>query len=204
MSDTSLTLNALLWNGSSREAAATLLDLVKQRVPSHVVKSMPSLQWKQLAHAMTDQALAGFDISLADILVRSWCDFTEIRAAADRRKTPAGATRSVPLVEHELESVHHPKLEISIEGMRSFEVEFEVKLVLRIQAAIVSIRDARVREIELGNCHGEAKVSAQGHTLRTYELLSRRFPGRLRIPGGIPVGPAGEVRGERHEHHRAH
>ncbi|QCP49826.1 hypothetical protein FAZ95_11955 [Trinickia violacea] len=188
MSDAPVTLNTLLWNGSSSAGANALIDAVKQHAPVDIAK-LPTLQWRELAQAVEDQVATGFDTSLGAILVRSWSDLAAIREAADPRRTPPDTTRSVPLVEHSIESVHHPKLEITIEGLRSFDVVFEVKLALKITGAILGIRNARIREIRLGECRGEATLSLGGHTLHRYELGSARFPGHIRFAGeGMPIG----------------
>ncbi|MGF6754523.1 hypothetical protein [Paraburkholderia sp. GAS42] len=189
MSNATVTLGTLLWNDSPGKGAAALIEAVKRHAPANVA-GLPALQWKELAQAIEDQVATGFDVSLGAILVRSWCDLAEIRAAADPRRTPPDTTRSVPLVEHAIESVHHPKLEITVEGVCSFDVVFEVKLALKLRGALLCIRNARIREITLGDCHGEATLSAYGHALHRYELGSARFPGHIRFAGeGMSIGP---------------
>jgi len=188
MADTPVTLNTLLWNDSSSKGAHALIDAVRQNAPANVAK-LPGLQWKEIAQAMEDQVSTAFDVSLGTILVRSWCDLAELREAADPRRTSPDTTRSVPLVEHSIESVHHPKLEITIEGLCSFDIQFELKLELKITGAIICVRNARIREIQLGECRGEATLSANGNKLHHYELGSARFPGRIRFAGeGMPIG----------------
>ena len=149
---------------------------------------LPLMQWKEIAQAVEDQVRAGFDISLGAILVRSYSDLAEIRAAADLRRTPPDATRCVPLAEHSIESTHHPKLQITVDGLASFEVQIEVKLTLKIRSAILSIRSARIREVTLGECQGDASLACYGKTLRQYELGKLRFPGHIRFAGeGMPI-----------------
>ena len=193
MSDAPVTLGTLLWDGSSREGASALLDAVKDNAPQGIVK-LPALQWKEIAQAVEDQVAAGFDVSLGTILVRSWSDLADVRAAADARRTPRDTTRCVPLADHSIDSVHHPKLEITIEGITRFELTFEVKLALKIRGAILSIRNARIREIGLGDCHGEAVLSCSGKTLHRYELGSVKFPGQIRFPGDGMALPFRQVR----------
>lgn len=187
MPDAQLTLGALLWSDSPRAATRTLLEAVKENAPASMTK-LPLLQWKEIAQAVADQVGAGFDISLGSILARSWSDLAEIRAAADMRRTPPDTTRCVPLAEHSIESVHHPKLEITIEGVARFDLVFEVKLRLKIRGALLNIRNARIRDIALGDCRGDAELSCRGKSLHRYELGSGRFPGKIHFPGdGIPL-----------------
>lgn len=187
MSDAQVTLGTLLWNDSPRAGASALLEAVKQNAPASIAK-LPLMQWKEIAQAVEDQVAAGFDISLGSILARSWSDLAEIRAAADMRRTPPETTRCVPLAEHSIESVHHPKLEITIEGIARFDLAFEVKLTLKIRGAMLNIRNARIRDIALGDCHGDAVLSCQGKSLHRYELGSARFPGKIHFSGeGIPL-----------------
>ncbi|MGF6646361.1 MULTISPECIES: hypothetical protein [Paraburkholderia] len=187
MSDIPVTLGTLLWSDSPRTCASALIDAVKRNAPHNVAK-LPLMQWKEIAQATEDQVSAGFDTSLGSILVRSWCDLKEVREAADPTHTPPGTTRCVQLVDHSIESVHHPKLEITIEGLASFEILFELKLALDIRGAILSIRDARLREISLVECRGDATLSSYGQTLQHYELGTVRFPAQIRFAGeGVPL-----------------
>lgn len=184
--DIDVTLYSLLFNGSAETGAVVLLEGVKGRSPT-VVATWPEVQWKQIAASIEDQVESGFDMTLGSILAQGWCDLSSVREAVDPSRTPADMTKSVTLASHELEWATRPKLVISIDGMKSLEVEFELLLTLDIDAAIMSVRDARIHGIALGKCHGEAKISCEGQPVYRCPLKDIRFPGQLRFPDGIPI-----------------
>jgi hypothetical protein len=95
----------------------------------------------------------------------------------------------VPLAPHTVASKHRPFIELALGEKAIGALEFEVELSVKLEAAVLTIRDGKFREIATGEAEVEASLSCEGSTLVKRELGDYKLPGRISFGEGIPIRP---------------
>lgn len=125
-------------------------------------------------------------------LVGTWTKYRQLRQYADPTRYGPDETLLLSLREHTISASHRPTLEVLIGEQVVKKISFEIVLSLTMEAVVLEVRDARIREIVAGRCRGKGSFKCASATLveqstRTVELLG------IALGAGIPI-PAPEGR----------
>ncbi|MCV7172991.1 hypothetical protein H7I41_24000 [Mycobacterium manitobense] len=132
------------------------------------------------------KATDGFlDTNPTDLVASAWRRYDKLRQAAIRSHA-TGIEERVTMVTHRIESSHHPKIEIYIDGTRRATVDLAITLAFDMAGIVAVVQRTRVVAIEAGNCTVTGELTAQGVTL-TKRQRQWGFPGAVRMHGGIAV-----------------
>ncbi|CAB3647436.1 hypothetical protein LMG24238_00868 [Paraburkholderia sediminicola] len=183
---TDIPLFKLLFEASPTEGIIALENGLKRSNP-RAWAAWQTLQHQQIRAAIEDQVAHGSDPKLGTVLAAVWSDVANVRAAINPALTPAGVSRTVTLVKHEFEWANKPVLTINVDGVSAVRVEFELAMSLGIEAATLTIRDARIHRIEMGRFRIEAKLLCDGKALWSRPLKEGRLPGAIESDAGIPL-----------------
>lgn len=127
------------------------------------------------------------DIEIGHILVWGWRKRGEIIQYRDKQNPPGGFHR-VPLLEHTLVSRHSPTLQPIIEGVPlPVKLRFDITLKLKLQGAILVIRDGKIMEIKPGLCSGSGTIEYTGFTILEKKTAPIGLPGAIAFKQGIPI-----------------
>ena len=186
MTDTDIPLFKLLFDASPTEGVIALANELKRSDP-RAWAAWQTLQHQQIRASIEEQVAHGSGPKLGTILADVWSDMANVRAAINPAQTPAGVSRTVTLVKHEFEWSNKPVLTINVDGLSTAHVEFELAMNLDIDAAMVTIRDARIHKIEMGKFRIEAKLLCGGRAVWSRPLKEGRLPGAIESDVGIPL-----------------
>lgn len=153
--------------------------LLLQEMKGFQFPAFDELLIRELAHAL--------DIEMSDVLVRAWRKTREIAQYRDTKKYPPGECHLVPLVEHTLVSKHHPTIQPVINHVPMKKFEFEVTLKLKLKTAVLSIRDGKIMEIQVGSCSGSGAIKYEDFTILEKKTASYSFPGSISLGEGILI-----------------
>lgn len=166
---------ALSDNQAGTVWAGECLSKVGQELRGRV----PGPFWSSARRAI-DQALQQLlGIPMSQIIAGGWNQYRTLIEYRDRKKHPAEEVALVPLGEHTITSTHQPKIEIYLNDQRIGSLDFEIKLALEIEAAILKIQDGKIWEVEAGSCRGG------GTLMFGLAVLFERKTGKVRLPSVI-------------------
>jgi hypothetical protein len=129
------------------------------------------------------------DIRISEVLVKAWNEAGILKKYLDPDEYKPEEEVLVELVQHKIQSEHHPRLDILVNEQKEFEIVIDVKLELSVDGMVLKIQDAKIKELKTGWC--EAKCGVAYKEL----ILFERDTGKLELPGsivfgkGIPIAP---------------
>jgi hypothetical protein len=173
-----------LWSDSfSKIDSCEKLCQLKQKISQRIFGT----PWGPTLKSITENALLIFDVSIPEILITAWNKYEILSECTDKNKYPPWKKWDVELISHTVKSVHRPRLEITVNGVNAYEIEFELELALAIHGVILKVQNAKVKEISAGNCRGELRVRCEEcliieRATRTFEFLKPISFGK-----GIPI-----------------
>ena len=134
------------------------------------------------AEAAAGKLAEALDVSLADMLAEAWYSHQEIqRAARDSLRRP-GKTLHVPLAAHKLTSSRLPSVEVAANGQAVHRLVFDLRISLKLEGAVLQVRDGKIREVAAGNCQGEGQIRLGQN------VLARRQPQKFKLRGPVGLG----------------
>lgn len=145
--------------------------------------------WASAATGIARALHGALDIPLSAILTSAWNSSRELLDYADPAKHPPEETALHTLSEHTIRTVHHPSVELVIDGIHAGEVTFDAELDANINGAILSIQGGRIYEVRVGTCRFTGELKYGDAVLARKTSHEYRFPGAIRIPGGAPIAP---------------
>jgi hypothetical protein len=127
------------------------------------------------------------DVKLEEILAEAWKKTQELSKYRDPGKYRPNETVLVHLVEHTINSEHHPKLEIVVNNLVVEKIEFIIRLALSFKGVVLKIRNGKIREILPGSCHGKGYLAWGKFVLLEEETKSFALPRSINLGEGIPI-----------------
>lgn len=127
---------------------------------------------RELSAAMTKL----LNVKLCDLIIAGLRRHPALVAAA--QATAAQATNAKPestevvqLATHRIDSVHRPQVDIVVNGAHVATLRFELTVTFDVQAAVATVRHARLVGLNSGACTVGVTFSCEGH-----QLASRAVP----------------------------
>lgn len=133
-----------------------------------------------LAAAALDNALAGaFDVSLGDLLHRSWGQLREFREAVEEGRRNKDHVAVIPLLEHAIVTTHTPSLELLFGRKRLARVPLQIELNLLLNGVALELKGGRLSGVRSGHCSGQGGVTLAGVPIVEQDTPGIHLPGRL-------------------------
>jgi hypothetical protein len=148
-----------------------------------------ALDWAGLATEIGEKLEQMFDIRLSDVLAAAWKDYQALTDCADRTKHPADETIRLPMVDHRIETILRPCLDVTVGARPPIRIVFEITLALELNGLVLNIQDSAIRAIRIGSCRAKASVKCEKVTLIERATKELDLPGRIVLPHGIPIAP---------------
>ncbi|MEO1001302.1 MAG: hypothetical protein AAFW69_11985, partial [Pseudomonadota bacterium] len=164
------------------EGAASLRDAVHGADPVYAA-ALATVSDRDIAQGVFDMLAR----PLTDILRTGWNDLVDLQQYLDPERHPPGETAKVGVARHKLDTSWTPELEIRINERTVRTLAFEVKLTLKIEGTVLTIRDRRVWEAGGTRLTGEAELFCEGFRLTAKQVEKMELPGSLRFEGGLPI-----------------
>lgn len=128
---------------------------------------------------------------LTRVLAAAWRHHPACQAYCDPQKYLPGDVNTVELAEHKVEWACEPAVEVIADGLdatglgRLASLSFEVEVVARIKAGVLTIQNARFMKMEAVDLSIAAELRVESYSVASYEIP-------VRLPGTIRFGEYGE------------
>jgi hypothetical protein len=170
MSATPLTLKAFFVDGALPPPGETTLAELADKTPGGT---------EALKAAVSEAMEEIFGAPLADMLQTSWGKVEGLsKALATSRKDPKTVV-PFPLLDHTVNTVHTPTIEVHFGRKRLAELPLEIELNLVLKGVALDLQDGRIAGIRSGECSGQGVCTFAGHTLIERKTSAIPLPGRL-------------------------
>lgn len=80
------------------------------------------------------------DLDVTEVMARAWSRAFEVRKIVAQSAKSPGQPMQASLVEHEFDSVHEPKLIVSIAGADLFDIKFKVKIAANVKGLTLHVK----------------------------------------------------------------
>jgi hypothetical protein len=143
----------------------------------------------EAANAMFSAARGLLESPLGAIFSQAWTTAHELRKYCDQAAYPPGSTAEHTLHKHEISLTRHPEIEALVDGAPTgVRLQFELKLAMNIDSAVLVIRDGRIMRARIGDFSGSGSYACGKITLAERKTSKFRLPGSLVLGDGIPLG----------------
>jgi len=140
------------------------------------------------------RALHGaLDLPLDGPLAGAWNTMRELDQYADRDAYPPDQPVLHTVSEHTIQLSQHPTVVLLANGIVIRRFTFDAVLEARIESAILLIQDAHILEIRAGSCSFTGALRYRDAVLASITSSEYRFPGAIKIPGGLAISPRAEA-----------
>jgi hypothetical protein len=133
-----------------------------------------------------EQVVSILDLNVLDVLLDAWKKYDEVMACASQKP---GDAALVPLIERTLKSEHHPYIEVVVGEQPAGRITFDLDFSLTLSQAVLTIKGARILEVETGSATGEMSLSLKEVELVKRETRALKFPGKISLGAGIALPP---------------
>ena len=133
--------------------------------------------------AATDGLLS---LNLADVAAAGWKKYDALRQAARRTRDAPTTQEVVALATHNIQSSHHPTVELFIDGKSIATIEIELQIAFTMAGMLAVVRQARLTAIRSGTCTVTGSLAIQ-QTLITKRQRRFDLPGAVRLRHGVPL-----------------
>ena len=184
--DETATVRDLLFGDVPSQPTDEIADSLRQHgtvrglVPG--VAGLSALVEREVASA-TDGLLS---LNLADLAAAGWKKYEALRQAAKRTRDKPTAEEIVALTTHQIESGHHPSIDVSVDGKTIATVKIDLQLTYTMAGVLAVIRQARLTAIRSGTCTVAGSLAIQ-QTSITKKQKKFDLPGVIRLRNGVQL-----------------
>lgn len=152
-------------------------------------KAIPGPLKQDAAFALLDTSRGMLNTPLGSVLGQAWTTAHDLRRYCDQSQYPPGKTNEHTLKKHELALRRDPEIEVTLNGQPTgVKVQFELKLALELEGALLQIRDGRIIGARVGDARGSGSYSCGPLKLAERRTTKMRLPGALSFGDGISLG----------------
>ncbi len=191
MSVSRVTLGQLFFPDAVKVPDNRWLDMQSNRpwveLKERLAKEVKGIPWGGVLHNIRERFEPLLDVGLPDILAGAWNKYRLLLKYLDKEKYPPEEVILVPLVDHTIQSEHHPHLELLIDEKSIGKIEFQITLSLTLEGFTLKIQDGKIKEILTGTCKGEGTIKCENAVLVERELAPIRLPGSIDLGEGLPI-----------------
>ena len=139
--------------------------------------------------AMLESASALLDSPLVEVIGAAWGKLDTLLGFRDTSRYPPDQISDFVLHDHEIALRRTPSVELEVNSVPTgVQLQFELKIGLTIESAILKIQNARIVGADLGKVHGSGAFSCAEVTLAERNTGAVRLPGKLVFAPGVTIG----------------
>lgn len=128
------------------------------------------------------------DVNLAAVISGAWNKQQDLRKYCDQSKYRPNETIKLALIEHKIRSNHTPRIDFMVNGVKTGELKFDVKLTLMLEGLELSIKAGRIKALRIGTCKAAGEILLEG--MRIAKQSSKKFElgDEISLGEGIAIG----------------
>lgn len=152
-----------------------------QKLKERVTKEIKGIKWTASKFEIIEKIFELLNIEVPSIFVSTWKKSDEIKKViADSLASPEEKFE-VNLSEHEIDSEHHPYIEIVIKNAPVYKIEFDLKLTFILEGFMLKIQNGNIYEIGAGACKSMGTLNWEKIKLLEKNLEPIKLPGSILI-----------------------
>jgi hypothetical protein len=162
----SITVISLLWADARRAGESLERQLHEASVSRDVLAANPvdARVFPVLDERISEAVRGAVDLDLGDVVIGAWTGYRKLREAATTTRA-GGPPVDVMLAEHEITMVHHPVVDILVDGVLTEQLTFDLVLSLLVRSVIAVVDDGRLIALCSGQVAAKAALELRGITL---------------------------------------
>jgi hypothetical protein len=134
---------------------------------SHGLDNLPQ-QIGQAAASLFDQPVGG-------LVMFAWAKQRAISAACASTKGIPGATESVVVADHSVETEQRPRIYLDVAGQRIALLELILTVTLHLESITITVTEGRVTDVGPGDASSTAELGVAMPGGHTYPLVRREL-----------------------------
>jgi hypothetical protein len=147
--------------------------------------SLPGTLREPAAKALIWSVKALLTDPLSQIMLKAWSRYSEVRKLLT---APQGQANEITLHEHDIGLSRKPALELVLNGAPTgLRFEFELKVALVAESAVLTVKDRRIVGARLSKLHGEGSISCGRAKIVERKTSAVKLPGSLLFNSGYPI-----------------
>jgi len=150
-------------------------------------KEASIVEWSIILDEVKAEIETLLDIAIPEVLAGAWNSAGMLVQYLNKEKYPVDETVIVPLVEHTIESSHHPYIEVLIDDMPMGKVHLDIEIEMNLEGFNVKLQNGRIKAIATGLCKAKGSIAIQGVTIAEEEMKPISLPGVIRLQEGIEI-----------------
>jgi hypothetical protein len=119
------------------------------------------------------------DLPLGDLVRGAWNRHRLVEKAKANTRGKPGAIEKVAIAGHTVRSTHHPRIEIDMGTGPLPPLQFDLVVVLKLDAAVATVAEGALKSIAPGEATAEASLSIAGKQIAGRQLARLALPGSL-------------------------
>jgi hypothetical protein len=143
--------------------------------------------WPVVCSFILKKLVEILDQKVSDVMIAAWNKYKDIVQYTDAEKYPPDETYLVPLVEHTIESVYEPSLEILFNNQPVGELNFEITFFITLEGIALEIKGGKIMKVNTGSCKGGGSIKCEDITIFEKETSPFNLPGSIDLGKGIPI-----------------
>jgi hypothetical protein len=191
MSESPLTLLQLFSateHGLGRnEMAAAALNMPIGPLKKEVQKHVGGVSWDVIVEEAWGKLPELLNIKLADVICGGWNKLRDLAKYTDGDKYPPDQVVLVQLAEHTVSSVHHPYVEILVNGQPRGRIVFDLSVDLTLKGVVLKIQDAKIMAVKSGSCQARGSLAFEKAVLAEGTLGPFDLPGEMDLGNGLSL-----------------
>lgn len=116
----------------------------------------------QAVHDEINTVTDGFlDLTLGAVLVSGWRKYTALVEAAKRTQSAAGSKEIVVLATHQVKSIHHPSIDLLVNGLKVYTLVFELTVELDLTGVVAVVQRGKLVALRGGQCEATVTLTLE-------------------------------------------
>jgi hypothetical protein len=118
---------------------------------------------------LKEQLRDAFDVDPFALMLQAWSQVRKVHKAAKESLGPPPATRSVPLLQHEIDLKVEPRLVLNVSGIDWCSVQLALTLKFSFESVVLELMGGQLTGLKLGNPTGALSFACEGHDVAQFK-----------------------------------
>ena len=158
-----------------------------KKVESEVEKLGEAKSWRRYLAQEGGKLNELLDVNLGRVVAGAWNKHQDLRKYCEETKYKPNETVRVSLVDHKIRSNHAPHIDFLVNGVKTGELKFDVKITLAIQGLELSIKGGRIRSLLVGSCKATGEVLLEGMRIAKQSSKKIELGDEISLGKGIAI-----------------
>jgi hypothetical protein len=148
---------------------------------NQVKAQMKGVKWVATMPDVAEMLGELFDIPIPGLLLGSWRKADELAQLLKESEESPEEVMYLELAEHRIDRELHPYIEIRIENIDAYRLDFTVHLSFKLKGFVLRIQKGQIQEILSAQCEFGGSVELLNHTVLKKDFTPINLPASIRL-----------------------